>query len=498
MTIKPYTPGLVIGLSVIGGCAPVGPNYEPPDMHPPAEFAAATQPVATQPSTATQPAATQPDAQLTPPVDLKRWWETFHDPALNGLIDRAMTANLDVRLAQARVVEARAFLRLNKAALFPTLDADASYTRGHGGSDVPRAQPPGDQNLHHAGFDAGWEIDVFGGTRRSIESARNTLEAQIEAQRDTMVILLAEVARNYIALRGYQHELHIIHKNVAAQQETLDVMNQRLKAGIDTDLSVVQAESLLASTSARVPVLQTQIQQTIHELSVLLDKPPAALEEELAASAPLPQGPPVVPPGLPSELLRRRPDIRQAERLVAASNANIGVAVADLYPRFSLTGTAGLESLSLKDFANANSAFWSIGPSVTWRIFDAGQIKANIQVTEARQQQALIQYRQVVLRSLQEVEDALVAHDREQVRWRSLEQAVDANRRAVELATDLHKAGVVDFLNVLTAQQSLYLSEDLLAQSTRIVATNLIALYKALGGGWENTPAAEPPQPPPR
>jgi len=421
----------------------------------------------------------------TVPVQLQRWWENFHDPALDHLIVQAVASNLDVRLAQARVREARAQLGVSRAGLFPTLNASGSFTRTRTSQGLLFQGEPTTANLFQAGFDAGWEIDVFGGTRRQIEASRDTLEAQIEARRNALVTLLGEVAQNYCALRGYQHQLLIVSNNLAAQQDTLRLQQSKLQAGLATDLDVANAEAQAAATQSQMPPLQTQIQQAIYQLGVLLDREPGALEAELRSIAPLPEGPPEVPPGLPSDLLRRRPDVRQAERQLASATANIGVATADLYPKFNLTGTAGQESFSLQTFANASSRFWSFGPTVTWRLFSAGQIRANIRVQDARQEEAFIQYRQAVLQSLQDVENALVAYSHEQVRRHSLGEAVASARRAVSLALRLNQAGVVDFLNVLNAQQTLFQAELQLAQSNQAVATDLVALYKALGGGWQ-------------
>jgi len=524
----------LIASAVAAGCT-VGPDYHAPQMRVPERFAATTQPVATQPSS-TQPAATQPAA--TQPVDLRLWWNTFNDAKLDQLIDRATYSNLDVRLAEARVREARALLEFNRGALFPMVNGTGSFTRsqssknaiggfgggggGSGGTTTgtgtgtggtgtgtgtgagtgtgsgtgsssggsPFSFSVGRTNLYQAGFDAGWEIDVFGGTRRAIESAQYGYEAQVEARRNALVTLLSEVARNYIALRGLQHELAIVQNNIATQDDTLRLTRSKFEAGIATDLDVARQEAQVASTRAQIPTLQTQIQQAIHRLGVLMDESPAALEGELAEPGNLPSGPSVVPAGLPSELVRRRPDVRQAERRLAEATANIGVAVADLFPKFNLTGALGLESLSLKTLAASKSIFWSFGPSVNWKIFSAGQVQANIRVQDARQEEALIQYRQAVLQALSDVEDALVAYNQEQARRASLQQAVASNRRAVDLAKQLNQAGVVDFLNVLTAQQALYQSEDQLAQSEQTVGTNLVSLYKALGGGWEVTDPA--------
>jgi NodT family efflux transporter outer membrane factor (OMF) lipoprotein len=479
-------------LLFLAGCA-VGPDYHQPKMDVPAAFHAAPA------QTNQAPNAIAPGSGF----GLEGWWRNFNDPMLDKLIREAVATNLDVRLAEARVREARAQLQAARAGLFPVVDSSAAYTRSRvsknafvfgpssSGSSGGQTTSSGvafplTSSLYQAGFDASWELDVFGGTRRQIESARDTLEAQTEARRNALVTLLGEVAQTYAALRGYQQQLVIVQTNLYAQQDTLSLQRSKLQAGIATDLDVANAEAQAASTESQVPTLQTQIQQAIHQLSVLLDREPAALTAQLETPAPVPQGPPAVPPGLPSELLRRRPDVRQAERQLAAATANIGVATADLFPKFNLTGAAGLESISLNSFANASSGFWSFGPSVTWRIFAAGQIRANIRVQDARQQEAFIQYRQAVLQSLQDVENALVAYEHEQVRRRSLAQAVDSARRAASLALRLHDAGVVDFLNVLNAQEALYVAQVQLAQSEQAVATDLVALYKALGGGWES------------
>jgi NodT family efflux transporter outer membrane factor (OMF) lipoprotein len=519
---------LGVALGAIGGCE-VGPNYKAPKMAVPQVFGAA----------ATQPSATQPATQPVEAVDIGRWWESFHDPALNQLIARGVKSSLDVRLAEARVREARAQLEGNVASLFPTVDSAASYARsrtsknaisiggstgpgsstGTGGTTTggtgtggtggtngggttssgtttssPFAFALGTTNLYQAGFDAGWEIDVFGGTRRAIEAAQYTLEAQVDARRNATITLLSEAARNYIILRGLQQELAIVRDNVASQNDFLDLTKAKFQAGIATDLDVARQQAQVATTESEMPTLETEIQQAIHRLGVLLDRNPTDLEAELTPIGPLPGGPPEVPAGLPSELLRRRPDVLQAERQLAASNANIGVATADLFPKFNLTGSFGFESLQLKSWFNSPSQFWSFGPSVQWRIFDAGQIFANIRVQNARQQEAVIQYRQAVLQSLSDVEDALTAYHKEQTRREALQRSVEANERSVSLAKQLNQAGLVDFLNVLTAEQSLFLSQDQLAQSNQTVSTNLVALYKALGGGWEITEQAMPQQ----
>jgi NodT family efflux transporter outer membrane factor (OMF) lipoprotein len=297
--------------------------------------------------------------------------------------------------------------------------------------------------------------------------------------------MVAEVARSYLELRALQRRLDVARENIRVQRDTWELTRVRFEAGVISNLDVVRAEAQLRTTESQVPVLETGLRQAVHRLSVLLGSEPGALAAELAPVGPLPVEPPVVPVGLPSTLLARRPDVRRAERELAVATAAIGVATADLYPRFSLTGGGGVESTRLEDLARGGSVYWFVGPSFSWPIFHAGAIRANIRVQDARAEQALARYEQTVLVSLREVEDALVAYAQERERRARLTEAVTADRSAVELARELNDRGLVDFLNVLDAQRSLYLVEDQLVQSDQAVVTNLVLLYKALGGGWE-------------
>jgi multidrug efflux system outer membrane protein len=506
---------LVALAALLAGCT-VGPNYKAPKLD----------------DVPTSYATTQPTADTTA---ICHWWETFHDPKLNNLITRAVASNLDLKLAEERVVESRAQLDLTSGNLFPTGDLTGGYTKtqiskeagiagflgnsGGGASSATvggasggtgagagsavsgnLARPgaakssssstgfaiPGHLEVYQAGFDASWEIDVFGGIRRTIEASDADLAATEEARRDALVTLLGDVARNYIEVRGKQRQLKVANDNVRSQNDTLELTQSRYKAGLATDLDVARAQAQVNSTESAIPTLETSLKQSIHRLGVLLGEPPEALLEELSKEGPIP--PPVtnaVPVGLPSELLRRRPDVRRAERQFAAATARIGVATADLFPRFSLTGTLGLESQKFKDLARGDSFFWNIGPSVSWPILDAGKITSNIRVQKARQEEALLQYKNTVLTSLEDVENALTGYEQEQIREQSLSHAVDANQRAVQLATLLYKKGLADFLNVLDAQRDLFASQDQLIQSQQNVSADLVALYKALGGGWE-------------
>jgi NodT family efflux transporter outer membrane factor (OMF) lipoprotein len=485
-----WLPGLALALAlalalvVLAGCT-AGPNYQAPKIAAPAQWQA---PLA--------------GGETNPAPAVVAWWRLFHDPQLDSLMDRAVSSNLDLRIAGARVREARAQYQTVAADLQPTVETSGSYARQRQSQHQPLigslplpAGVPFENNVYQAGFDAAWEMDVFGGTRRAVEAGRAEVAAAEFGRRNTLVTLLAEVGRNYAALRGHQRRLAIANENIQAEEEVLAIARDRFQHGLTSELDVQQAATLLATTRAEIPTLATLIQTAIHRLGVLVARPPGALAEELSPTAPLPVGPPEVPVGLPSDLLLRRPDIRQAERALAAATAGIGVARADLFPKFSLTGAAGLQSVSTGDWFTAGSRFWSVGPTVQWRIFDAGRIRANIRVQDARQEQALALYEQTVLTAFEEVEDALVAYAQEQVRRRSLTEALASSRDSLHLARQLYDHGLTGFINVLEAERSLHQAEDALAQSDQAVTQQLIALYKALGGGWEieKCPGADRP-----
>jgi NodT family efflux transporter outer membrane factor (OMF) lipoprotein len=434
------------------------------------------------------------------PAELGRWWARLGDPTLDSLVERAVAGNLTLREARARVVEARAQRRVVGADRYPTVDAAGSYTRsrgsenvllggsgfGAGGVGAPVVALPGaERDLYQAGFDASWEIDVFGGTRRAVEAADADTEAAVAGLHDAMVTLLAEVARNYVEVRSLQERVRIAQENARAQAETAGLSRAKSEAGLTSELDPVRAEAQLAATRAQIPALEAQLRQAEHRLAVLLGARPGSLGAELEAAAPVPPIPERVAVGIPSDLLRRRPDIRRAERELAAATARIGVATADLFPRFSLTGSFGLQSTKVASLADGDSRFWAIGPAVRWPVLSGGRIRGNIQVQGALEEQALARYEGAVLTALEDVENALVNYSREQARRDSLAQGVASARTALGLATELNARGLTDFLSVLDAQRQLFALEDQLAQSEGVVTANVIALYKALGGGWE-------------
>lgn len=504
----------------LAGCV-VGPDYRPPETHLPERWSGAAPNVAT-----TQPAA------------LAQWWTAFDDPVLNTLVERAVRSNRTLRAAAARVGQARAERAIAGADLWPRLEAAGSYAHEgesrnrrpakprdswgrrlrdavvdeaadeyfNGSFDAAEfvgdvaARPVSDAltrpdearlgprglNRFAVALDASWEIDVFGRVRRSQEAAAAEAAAAEEDYRDVLAILLFDVARAYVEARGCQQRIAIARENIAAQQETLRLARFQCDGGFGSELDVAQAETQLASTRAALTLLETSFRHTIHQVSLLLGEVPDATLAELSPEAPIPPAPPEIPLGLPSDLLRLRPDIRRCERRLAAATARVGVATADLFPRFSLTGTFGSESHDVRHILDSRSLFWSVGPAVSWPVFTGGRVRANIEVQSAVQQQALAEYEETILTALKEVEDALCAYRSERVRHEYLAEAVAAARRAVSLATAQYNEGVSDFLAVVDSERSLHAVEDRLVQSQTALTLHTIRLFKALGGGWES------------
>ncbi len=462
-----------LALLALAACT-VGPDYVTPSPSVPGDWA--------EKGTGLDAAGSRVTSQA---AAVAEWWKTFQDEGLTSLVERAAQSNLDLKLAEARVREARGLRGVSSGALLPQVGAGAAYSRNRGSENVPLPGAGRQSNFYQAGFDASWEIDVFGGIRRGIEAADADVDASVEGRRDVLVTLLAEVARNYIEVRGLQAEIGIARQNLDAQKKTLELTQARFQAGRATELDVVRAQAQVSTTSSQIPLLESQRIQATHRLAVLLGREPGALREELIPAGKIPPPPPEVPVGLPSDLLRRRPDLRRAERELAAATARIGVATADLYPKFSLTGFFALESIKASDVATWGSRAWSVGPTIQWSIFQGGRIRARIEVENARQEQAAILYERSILVALQEVEDALIAYAKEQAHRAELSDSVTANLKAVELANQRYGQGFVDFLSVLDAQRSLYASQDALVRSERRISEDLVALYKALGGGWE-------------
>jgi multidrug efflux system outer membrane protein len=476
---------LAMVLSAAGtGCA-VGPNYKRPQVAVPSQWTVA-------PARGTS----------TKPIEKDEWWSSFQDPELNSLIERATAQNLDLKLALDRVDEARAARGIVRSGYFPSMDASASATRNRQRVIAPVSQNsvnivPIEFNNFQGALGASWELDVFGGMRRGVQAASADVAAAEENLGDVRVILFGDVGRVYAQLRGFQRRLEIANKNIKTQQDTLDLTRTRAKAGLATELDVSRAAAQLESTKAVIPTLLSGIDISIHRLSILLGEEPGALHSELENASPIPAAAPDVEVGLPSDLLKRRPDIRRSEAQLVAATARIGEAKADLFPHFVLTGAAGRQAGQLHDITLGAGNFFSVGPGISLPLFTGGRIRSNIAVQDARQREALIIYRSSVLNALEEVQNALVNYAQEQERRDRLNEAAQQSQLAVDLATEQYKAGLTDFLAVLDAQRELYADEDQSVQSQTSVATNVIGLYRALGGGWNVGPVVTATKPTP-
>jgi NodT family efflux transporter outer membrane factor (OMF) lipoprotein len=465
---------VLVALS-LAGCATVGQDYILPEVSATEQWSADLKGGLT-------------DVSMDPQV-LASWWTTFNDPTLTSLIERAIKSNLDLKEARARIREARARRGISRADRFPTADVTGSASSRRSSEDTGSGER---RELYAAGFDASWELDLFGGIRRSIEAAQADLEASQEHFRDVLVSLLAEVALNYVEARTFQRRLAVAEANIEAQTETYEITVFRFEAGLTTALDVEQAKYNLENTRSQIPTLRSSLEEAKNRLAVLLGTHPGAVDADLSERKPIPVTPLEIAVGVPAEVLRRRPDVRRAERKLAAQTARVGVATAELYPKLSLLGSIGLEALSLGNLFSASNRVDSIGPRFSWTIFDAGAIRKNIEVQNALQEQALMQYESTILTALEDVENALVAYAEEQLRRQSLVEATQAAQRAVDLALNQYSSGLIDFRDVLEAQRSLLSFQDRLADSGGTVTSNLISLYKALGGGWTSlTPAAQ-------
>jgi NodT family efflux transporter outer membrane factor (OMF) lipoprotein len=483
--MRGLTRTLAVAFALLAAGCSVGPNYKRPQVPVPGQW--------------TVEAARGTSAK---PVEKDAWWTSFQDAELNSLVERAAGQNLDLKVALERVREARAARGISKSGFFPSVDAGVSGSRNR--QRVIAAGAPGAVKIVPVEFNnfqgdlaASWELDVFGGIRRGVQAASSDVAAAEENRRDVLVILQGDVGRVYAQLRGFQRRLEIANKNIKTQQDTLDLTRARAKAGLATDLDVSRASAQLESTRAVVPTLVSGIDVSIHRLSVLLGEEPGALRSELENASAIPTAEPDVGVGLPSDLLKRRPDIRRSEAQLAAATARVGEAKADLFPHFVLTGTAGRQATQLHDLTLGAGNFFSAGPGITLPLFTGGRIRSNIALQNSRQRQALISYQSSVLHALEEVENALVDYSEEQERRDRLNQAAQQSQLAVDLATEQYKAGLTDFLSVLDAERELYADEDQAVQSETSVTTDVIALYRALGGGWNASPTIAAAKPTP-
>ncbi len=462
---------LTITALTLSGCT-VGPTFQPPQTSAPAGW---------NERGSGAPSGTLASPLVDGPADVSRWWRNLSDPALADLITRAYSQNLDIVQAQARVRQARASRVIAAAGGQPSLDLSARATRQRSNSRTGGVT----SNNFQVGADASWEIDVFGGIARSVEAADAEVRGSISDLNAVLVSLSGEVGTTYTDLRGSQSQLEITNRNLALQLDTLALTRERADAGFVSQLDVANAEAQVASTQAQIPTIQASINSSIYTLSILVGAEPAELYSQLVTTAPLPAVPSQVAVGVPSDVLRRRPDVQRAEESLHAATARIGVAVADRYPKFTIGASAGLSSDRFESLGNLANRFWSLSPGISWSLLNGDRTEGNIALAQARVQEADAAYRQSILIALQDVETAMANFTRQQQRRELLSQAVEANRRALDLALERYQVGKTDFLSVLTAQGQLLSSEQNLSQANTSVLSNLITLYKAMGGGWE-------------
>jgi multidrug efflux system outer membrane protein len=486
--MRRYLP-FVLAATALSACN-VGPDYKKPDATLPADYQ-------------------EPHGSPSAPneTDLSKWWIVFHDSELDSLVTRALAANLDLESAASRVRQAREQEIIAGAPEWPSLDVSGLGANVHNGSNPLGAQfgggsgagnSPTNIKLYSLGLDASWEIDLFGGTRRAMEAAHANAEAAVWDLHDGEVTLTAEIADDYISLRGAQARIAMLQTELKDETQLFDIVRARANAGFVTQLDVNQQQALVENARAQIPELEAQAEAMIHAIAVLLAQLPESMAQELQTAQPIPVIPPDLPAALPADLLRRRPDIREAERKLAAATANEGVAIADLYPKLDLIGGATFVSGGLSSLLNSRS-FGTVGvASVTWPIFEAGKIHANIRSSKEAELQAYLAWQKSVLSALQDVEDALARYAKEKEHERALAASEQAAASSETVARQQYVAGLVTFVNVLSAETTLLSARDQLIQSRAALAENLGTIYKALGGGWNEADVnwkTKPPEP---
>ncbi len=458
----------IFGVILLNGCMSVGPNYEEPETVLPDAWHAAV----------------QEEFESGEP-DLQTWWTVFGDDMLNALITKASTNNLDLKTAAARIEQAAALRGVSASQYWPDIVAG-------GAANVVQSTtaqtPPGtdrQSDLYQAGLSMAWELDLWGRVRRSVESADASLQASIENYRDILVVLYADIATSYIDVRTLQERITLAKNNLEAQLETMELTQNRFDSGLVPALDVSQSQLNSSRTESAIPPLKQSLIEAINRLGVLTGEMPYALLKELEAPQPIPASTATkIALGVPAELLRQRPDIRRAERELAAQNALIGATQAELYPTLTLPGSLTLEAPSSGDFFSSDNVVYSFGPQLRWNIFSAGRIRNQVDAERAGTKAVRYVYEQTVLLALEEVEGSMAAYANEQDRIGSLETAEEAAQKSVDLVTELYKSGLTDFQNVLNMEQALLEQQDALATSHGQISLNLVSIYKALGGGW--------------
>jgi len=490
---------LLVAVLAFGGCSfipAVGPNYEEPKVNLPPEWVSLDKRnsarTAAKPTTAEGIPSVAPSAD----VELKTWWTNYNEPQLTVLVEKALEKNHDLKIAADRVLRAKALRMQAVSDFLPSIDAIGSYSRSDSSRSTGTIRPDdrtvvvGPRSSYNVGLSSSWEIDIFGRVRRSVEAANADIDAQEEEYHGVLLSLLAEVATSYIGLRASQKRVTIAEHNIKIQEQNSDLVEARFSAGISSELDVAQAKAELESTRAQVPLLEQAVKNGIYRLSVLTGEnpgdgldlskvPPPAVNELIIASTPE-----ILNVGVPSDLLRRRPDVRSAERQLAAATARIGAAMAEFFPSFDITAAFGGQSQIRNNVFGRNSEYWSIVPGLRLPIFQGGRILAGVRANRAFAHEALMQYEKTVLTALEETENAFVSLSKQRDRNAALSRAFAATQRALELSTQLYEQGLADFLRVIEAERSAYAAEDRLVQSEQDLATSTVRIYTALGGGW--------------
>jgi outer membrane protein, multidrug efflux system len=481
---------------ILAGCT-LGPHYHRPQIEQPERWSAASGDSPYQATTEAQAA-------------LAQWWQQFNDAELNTLVNAALQDNLDIQTAAARIAQARAQRDVVAGALWPSVSG-AARTYHFGvpsdvqnlpqqlSSEVPQAgtaastiRIPSYLNIYQLGFDASWELDLFGQTRRAVEAANASTQAAVAARRGVIVSTLAELGNDYMQLRGTQMRLQIAQHTVELEQTLLELTQSRHNAGMASDLDVAQSQAQLQLSQAALAPLRSQILQSIHAMAVLLGRLPESMEQELSTPGAMPATPPAIPIGLPSQVLQNRPDIQQAERELAAATAAVGQAEAERFPSISLTGGTDLVSTQLNQLLHRGAWSWDVGASLTAPIFEGGRLAANQRAAQAAADQSVLQYRHTVLQAFGETEDALQNFQAASQQQEALAAAAQSQQVALDRATDVYRAGLGNFIDVLDADRSVASTRDQQAQSEEQRLASLVAIYKALGGGWQTQEAGQP------
>lgn len=457
---------MCISALLLASCAAVGPDYQAPEVNVPEAW--------------NHQLGQNPNS----PKDLSRWWENFNDPELSSLIERASTGSFDLQIALTRIDEAEAQYGVAASQYYPTVDAIAVTRRSRIGSNVTGLLPSRTDNFEAIGSSLNWELDLFGRIRRQTEAAEANVAASVENYRDVLVVLNAEVARTYTEVRTLQKRLDLANKNVANQRKTLKIVQARYRSELTSELDVNQAEQNLASSESTIPLISSALARSINRLAVLLGQQPGTLNKELAEVKTIPSTLADITLMIPRDIVRQRPDIRRAERQLAAQSANIGVATADLYPRLSLTGLLAFSASSGSLLSN-DSKLWSFGPNLSWNVFGGGRTRSRIEIANAQAERARAAYEKTVLGAFEDVEAGLINYSEERKRLSYLEKSVASAKKTVKIARSQYKNGLTNFQTVLDAERVLFAEEDRFADSEGALVRYLIGIYRAMGGGWE-------------